>query len=291
MFEGVYTALVTPFKEDGSLDFEALRAIVEMQNEAGVDGIIPCATTGESPTLTGKERIQVIKTVIEHSKSAKVIAGAGTNSTEKSTELVREAGALGVDGVLSVCPYYNKPTQRGLYEHFTDIASVGLPIIMYNVPGRTGCNMSAETAIRLSSVPNIAGIKEASGDFQQIMKILEGSPKSFSVLSGDDAYAYPMMCLGGKGVVSVASNLVPKEMVKMVHAALEGRFEDAKRIHYRLLPLFRGLFIETNPIPVKEAMNMCGIRVGGFRLPLCTMEEKNRKSLREILVSLNLMEA
>lgn len=291
MFEGVYTALVTPFKEDGSLDLESLRAIVELQNEARVDGIIPCATTGESPTLADEERIQVIKTVIEHSKSAKVIAGAGTNSTEKSIELVRETSALGVDGVLSVCPYYNKPTQRGLYEHFTGIASVGLPIIMYNVPGRTGCNMSAETAIRLSSVPNIAGIKEASGDFQQIMKILECSPKSFSVLSGDDAYTYPMVCLGGKGVISVASNLVPKEMVKMVHAALEGRFDDAKRIHYKLLPLFRGLFIETNPIPVKEAMNMCGISVGGFRLPLCTMEEKNRNALRDILISLDLVEA
>lgn len=291
MFEGVYTALVTPFKEDGSLDLEALRAIVELQNEARVDGIIPCATTGENPALTGKERIEVIKTVIEYSKGAKVIAGAGTNSTEKSIELIKEAKALGVDGVLSVCPYYNKPTQRGLYEHFASIASVGLPVIMYNVPGRTGCNMSAETAIRLSSIPNIAGIKEASGDFQQIMKILESTPESFSVLSGDDAYTYPMMCLGGKGVVSVASNLVPKEMVKMVHAALEGRFEDAKKIHYKLLPLFRGLFIETNPIPVKEAMNMCGIRAGGFRLPLCAMEEKNRKALRDILISLDLVEA
>jgi len=291
MFEGVYTALVTPFKDDGSLDLEALRAIVELQNEARVDGIVPCATTGESPTLTEKERIEVIKTVIECSKSAKVIAGAGTNSTEKSIELVKEAKALGVDGVLSVCPYYNKPTQKGLYEHFKSIASVGLPVMMYNVPGRTGCSMSAEIAIKLSSVPNIAGIKEASGDLQQIMRILEGAPKSFSVLSGDDAYTYPVMCLGGKGVVSVASNLVPREMVKMVHAALEGRFEDAKKIHYELLPLFRGLFIETNPIPIKEAMNVCGIRAGGLRLPLCAMEEKSRRALRDMLVSLKLVEA
>ena len=289
MLQGVFTALVTPFGKDGSVNLEALRSLVELQREARVDGLVPCATTGESPALSDEERRKIVSTVIEAAGSAKVIVGAGTNNTERSVAMAREAKDLGADGILSVCPYYNKPTQKGMYEHFRAIASVGLPVVVYNVPGRTGCSVSVNTLMDLSALENIAGVKDATGDIQQTMSIIERAPENFSVLSGDDALTYPIISLGGDGVVSVASNLVPKDVVSMVRAALDGRYAEAREIHYRLMPLFRALFIETNPIPVKEAMNLCGINVGGFRLPLCTMEEKNREALREVLRSMNIM--
>jgi 4-hydroxy-tetrahydrodipicolinate synthase len=290
MFEGSMTALITPFRKDGSVDDEGLRELVDFQIENGIDGIVAVATTGESATLSVEEHVKTIGIVIDQANGRrKVVAGAGANCTAEAIELTRASKDLGADGVLSVCPYYNKPTQRGIYEHFKKIAEIDIPLILYNVPSRTSRAIEAGTILRLAELPNVVGVKEASGDLAQIMNILERCPTDFSVLSGDDSFTYTIMCLGGKGVVSVASNVAPKEVSEMVHCLLDGRYEEAKEMHFRLLPLFRDLFIETNPIPVKEALRMMRKPSGAFRLPLCDMEEGHRAILAETLRRLGLI--
>jgi len=288
MFEGSMTALVTPFKRDGSIDEEGLRELVEFQCENGTDVLVPSATTGESATMSGLEQGKVIKIVLDQA-SVKVIAGAGTNDTQRAVELTRQALDLGADGVLSVCPYYNKPTQRGIYEHFKAVARVDIPVVIYNVPGRTSCYIEAETILKLAEIPNIVGLKEASGNISHITEVLEKCPKDFSVLSGDDPLTYSIMCLGGRGAISVASNLVPREVSEMIHLLLEGEYKQAREIHFRLIPLFRDLFIETNPIPVKEALKMMGRSSGSIRLPLFELEDENRALLRNRLKGMGLI--
>jgi 4-hydroxy-tetrahydrodipicolinate synthase len=290
MFQGCATALITPFREDGEIDEQGLRQLVAMQERAGVDAIVPCGTTGESATLTHKEHLKVIGIVREEAKRAKVIAGAGSNATHEAIHLSKGAKDLGVDGVLLISPYYNKPNQKGIFRHYEAIAkAVDVPIVVYNVPSRTGCNITAPTVKRLSEVPNVVALKEASGNMSQIMDILASVPPEFSVLSGDDIITYPMMTLGAKGVISVTSNLVPELMVKMTHAAVEGDWAKAREVHFQLLPLFHDLFLDTNPIPVKTAMRMMKRPSGVFRLPLCDMEQATADMLRKTLREMKLL--
>ncbi|HLF15086.1 MAG TPA: 4-hydroxy-tetrahydrodipicolinate synthase [Bacteroidota bacterium] len=291
LFRGTGTALVTPFDTHGGVDLGALAALVRFQSAAGVEAILPVGTTGESVTLTDAEQAIVIATVRERApRKVKVIAGAGSNSTAKTVQLARSAARAGADGLLCVAPYYNKPTQEGFYRHYAEIAaSTDLPIIMYNVPGRTASNMTAETTLRLAEdVPNINGIKEASGNFEQIMEILRRRPKGFGVWSGDDAITFPMMALGADGVVSVVSNEVPREFSGMVRLCLRGKYDAALRIHNRLLPLMTANFIESNPIPVKAALAMMGKIGERYRLPLVPMGRENRKKFARIVRGLKL---
>ncbi|HOO03165.1 MAG TPA: 4-hydroxy-tetrahydrodipicolinate synthase [Methanomassiliicoccales archaeon] len=290
MFKGCATALITPFREDGEIDEEGLRELVRMQERAGVDALVPCGTTGESATLTHKEHLKVIGIVREEAKRAQVIAGAGSNATHEAIHLSKGAKDLGVDGVLLISPYYNKPNQKGIFRHYEAIAkAVDIPIVVYNVPSRTGSNIAASTVKRLSEVPNIVALKEASGNMAQINAILASVPEGFSVLSGDDLFTYPMMALGAKGVISVTSNVVPELMVEMTHAALEGDWARARALHFKLLPLFNDLFLDTNPIPVKTAMRMLKRPAGVFRLPLCDMEPATTETLRKTLVAMGLL--
>lgn len=291
MIRGCATALVTPFTEKGELDEEGLRTLVGFQEAQGVDYIVPCGTTGESATLTHAEHLKVIKIVMDQVKRAKVIAGAGSNATHEAILLSKGAKDMGVHAILSISPYYNKPTQKGIFRHYEAIAkAVDASIIIYNVPGRTGSNINPSTVLKLAEVPNIVGIKEASGNLAQIMAILGSAPKGFSVISGDDAFTYPLLALGANGVISVASNVVPNEVSRMVHLALEGRWEEARKIHYRLLPLFNNLFIETNPIPAKTALRLMGKPAGSFRLPLCDMEPANLEVLKKTLLDLGIID-
>jgi 4-hydroxy-tetrahydrodipicolinate synthase len=290
MFQGCATAIITPFREDGEIDEQGLREIVAMQERAGVDAIVPCGTTGESATLTHKEHLRVIGIVMEEAKRAKVIAGAGSNATHEAIHLSKGAKDLGVDGVLLISPYYNKPNQKGIFRHYEAIAkAVDVPIVVYNVPSRTGCNITAPTVKRLSEVPNVVAIKEASGNMSQIMSILASVSPRFTVLSGDDLLTYPMMALGARGVISVTSNVVPELMVQMTHAALEGEWAKAREMHFKLLPLFNDLFLDTNPIPVKTAMRMMKRPSGVFRLPLCEMEQATAEVLRKTLMDMKLL--
>lgn len=290
MFKGCATALITPFREDGEIDEEGLRELVRMQEAAGVDAIVPCGTTGESATLSHKEHLKVIGIVRDEAKRAKVIAGAGSNATHEAIHLSKGARDLGVDGVLLISPYYNKPNQKGIFRHYEAIAkAVDVPIVVYNVPSRTGSNIVAATIKRLAEVPNIVAVKEASGNMSQINAILASVPKRFSVLSGDDLMTFPMMALGAHGVISVTSNVVPDLMAQMTHAALEGEWGRARELHYRLLPLFNDLFLDTNPIPVKTAMRMLKRPSGVFRLPLCDMEPALADTLRKTLADMKLL--
>ena len=290
MFKGCATALITPFREDGEIDEEGLRELVRMQEAAGVDAIVPCGTTGESATLSHKEHLKVIGIVRDEAKRAKVIAGAGSNATHEAIHLSKGAKDLGVDGVLLISPYYNKPNQKGIFRHYEAIAkAVDVPIVVYNVPSRTGSNIVAATIKRLAEVPNIVAVKEASGNMSQINAILASVPKRFSVLSGDDLMTFPMMALGAQGVISVTSNVVPDLMAQMTHAALEGEWGKARELHYRLLPLFNDLFLDTNPIPVKTAMRMLKRPAGVFRLPLCDMEPATAEVLRKTLADMGLI--
>ncbi|MDD1770566.1 MAG: 4-hydroxy-tetrahydrodipicolinate synthase [Methanomassiliicoccales archaeon] len=290
MIEGCGTALITPFDKKGEIDEAGLRKLVDFQERNGVDFIVPCGTTGESATLTHEEHLDVIRIVIDQTKKAKVIAGTGSNATHEAIHLSRGAMDLGADGLLLISPYYNKPTQKGIVKHYEAIAkTVDLPLIVYNVPGRTSSNILPATILKLSETPNIVAVKEASGNLPQIMSLIGSVPKGFSVLSGDDNLTFPMMALGANGVISVASNLVPKEVCQMCHAALKGKWDEARRIHYQLLPLFTNLFLETNPIPVKTAVGMMGMPSGTFRLPLCEMEPANQAILRKTLVDLGLL--
>lgn len=292
MFKGAMTAIVTPFTEKGSVDEVAFRKLVEFQIKEGIDGIVPCGTTGESPTLDYEEHESVIEIAIDASKGkVPVIAGTGSNSTKEAIEMTRHAADAGAEASLQVCPYYNKPTQEGLYRHFSEIAkSVEIPIIIYNIQGRTAVNMETSTLARLAKEhSNIAGVKEASGNITQMMDVINELPKDFAVLSGDDNMTFPLMALGGKGVISVASNIIPKEMHELTSFALNGDFEKARKMHYELLPLFKGIFIETNPIPIKAALAMKGMIKESYRLPLCPMKPENKEKLRQVLKELKII--
>ena len=289
-FQGAGTALVTPFKRDGSIDESALRLLVDEQIRGGIDMIMPCGTTGEGATLEAEEADQVLNIVIEQTKRrALVVLGAGSNSTAKAVAGAARAKRLGADGVLSVGPYYNKPTQGGFYEHFKEIAAVGCPVIVYNVPSRTGSNIEAGTMLRLAEVPNIVATKEASGNLGQMMEILRNRPPEFRVLAGDDAFALPLIALGGDGLVSVISNEAPALVTELVHAALEGNLERAREIHYRLLPLMAANFVESNPIPVKAVLAMMGMIEENYRLPMVPLSAVYRAPLRKLAEDLGLI--
>ena len=292
MFKGAITAIVTPFNHDGSLDEKSLRNLVEFQIKNKIDGIVPCGTTGESPTLNHDEHKRVIEIIIETAKGrVPIIAGAGSNSTKEAVEMTKSADGLGADASLHVSPYYNKPTQEGLYRHFSEIAKAAdIPVIIYNIQGRTAVNIETQTLARLAKEhSNIVGVKEASGNVAQMMDVINSLPKNFSVLSGDDNLTLPLMALGGRGVISVASNIIPKEMHELTSYALNGEFGKAMKLHYRLLPLFKGIFIETNPMPIKSALAMKGMIKESYRLPMCEMKEENKEKLRKILEELSLI--
>ncbi|MCL2296051.1 MAG: 4-hydroxy-tetrahydrodipicolinate synthase [Methanomassiliicoccaceae archaeon] len=287
MFRGTSTALITPFTKDNKVDEESLRRLVEFQEENGIGTIVPCGSTGESAMLSHEEHIHVIEVVVDHAKKAKVLAGAGSNSTSEAVMLSRRAEDLGVDGLLSISPYYVKPTQEGIYLHFKAIAeSVDIPIVVYNIPGRTASNITAETMLKIAGIDGICAVKEASGNLEQMKQIINGRPKGFEVLSGDDALALPLIRCGGDGVISVASNCVPGKMSKMVRMLLDGDNEGSDRLNSELAPLFEALFIETNPIPVKYVMSKMGYGSGGLRLPLTELAEKNRAFVDDALRSI-----
>lgn len=289
MFHGAIVATVTPFR-NGKLDRAALRRLVEFQIASGTDGIVPCGTTGESATLSFEEHEQVIDAVIEAVDGrVPVIAGTGSNNTREAILLTRYARKAGANGALVITPYYNKPTQEGLYRHFRAVAeSADIPVVLYNVPGRTGVNMTSQTVARLAGVANIVGVKEASGNLNQVCDIIRMTPKKFCVLSGDDFLFFPMMALGAKGVISVASNVAPRAMADLYDAYVIGEVSRAREIHYHLWPLFHALFIETNPIPAKTALAILGRIREEFRLPLCPMGDANRKALARVLSDMKL---
>jgi 4-hydroxy-tetrahydrodipicolinate synthase len=289
---GCGTALVTPFRKDGTLDLDGLRRLVQFQLRAGIDFLVPCGTTGETPTLEHAEYLAVVRTVVQEAGGkVPVIAGVGGNHTRKLVELAAEVSGLGVQGILSVAPYYNKPTQEGLYQHFRAIAeSTDLPVILYNVPGRTCSNIEPATVARLSQVANIIGIKEASGSIVQQMEVLAAVSPGFRVLSGDDAFTFPLMALGGVGIISVASNEIPAEMTRLAHLLLDGKLEAARQLHFNLLPLMQVNFIETNPIPVKAALALMGMIEEVYRLPMVPMKAENRAKLEKVLAAQGLLQ-
>jgi 4-hydroxy-tetrahydrodipicolinate synthase len=291
-FRGVGVALVTPFKTDGAIDEAALERLVDFQIEEGTNFLVPCGTTGENPALTQDEHRRVVEIVVRRAKKrVPVLAGAGSNSTQKAIELAEIAIDLGADGALTITPYYNKPTPDGLRRHFGLQAEAiekkrsGFPMIMYNVPGRTGVNMAAATTLQIArEIPNVIGVKEASGNLEQILTILRERQDGFLVVSGDDAWTLPLVAAGGDGIISVAANEIPRLMREMTSAALEGDFEAARSVHNRILPLMIGNFIESNPIPVKAAMKMLGIIPNDtVRSPLAPIADANRKKLEAIL--------
>jgi 4-hydroxy-tetrahydrodipicolinate synthase len=290
---GCATALVTPFTASGSVDVDRLRALVDYQIGGGIRLLVPCGTTGESATMTDEEDQLVIKTTVDVARDrAKVIAGTGSNSTAAAIEYSQTARDLGADAVLSVAPYYNKPTQEGLYAHFRAVAESvpDVPVVIYNVPGRTSSNISAETTVKLArDVENIVAVKEASGNLSQIMEIIRNRPKGFRVLSGDDSFTLAIIALGGEGLISVASNEIPALMSQLIDLALAGNWNEARALHYRLLPLLEANFIESSPGPVKAAMAMMDLIEENFRLPLVPIQEKSRARLREVLVEVGVL--
>lgn len=290
MFSGCATAIITPMKDDGAIDEEGLRQLVRFQEEKGIQAVVPCGSTGESATLGHEEHLEVIGIVVDEVKKAKVIAGTGSNSTAEAIHLSKSAQDLGADALLSVSPYYNRPTPAGVIKHFGAISkAVDIPIIVYNIPSRTGSNINADTMLELARLPNIAGVKEASGNINQIANIAARAPKDFVVLSGDDAMTLPAMAVGARGVVSVASNIVPELMVQMVEAMFNGKVEEARRYNQRLLPLYSALFLETNPIPIKTAVRLMGLPAGPLRLPLCEMSPQNLEGLKRVLADFKLI--
>ncbi len=292
-FKGVATALVTPMRQaDGTVDEGALRSLVEFQITNGVNGVVPCGTTGESATLNHAEHHHVMDVVVEQAAGrVPVIIGAGSNSTREAISLTQHARAIGANAVLSIAPYYNKPTQEGFYQHYKAITeSVEIPIFVYNVPGRTGSNITAETTLRIAELPGIAGIKEASGNIQQIMEILRHRPTHFTVLSGDDALTLPLMALGADGAISVVANEAPLLFSSMVRLCLEEKFSEARVVHEELLQLMSLNFIESNPIPVKSALAMMGMIEEAYRLPLTPMSGEHRFAVRRALEELHLLE-
>jgi 4-hydroxy-tetrahydrodipicolinate synthase len=288
---GCGTALVTPFSRDATVDVEALRRLVQFQLREGIDFLVPCGTTGETPTLEHGEYLDIIRVVVEEAGGkVPVIAGVGANSTSKVIDLAQEVEKIKVQGLLSVAPYYNKPTQEGLYQHFKALAeSTRLPVILYNVPGRTGSNIEPTTVARLSKIPNIIGIKEASGSITQQMEVLNSVEPGFRVLSGDDSFTFPLMALGGVGIISVVSNEIPGQMTKLAHLMLDGKIEEARKLHFQLLPLMKANFLETNPIPVKAALAMMGMIEEVYRLPMVPMKPENRAKLEKAMAALGLL--
>lgn len=287
MFRGVFPAIITPFKEDGSLDEEGLRRNIEYLQKSGIAGIVPCGTTGESATLTFEEHKKVVEIAVDCAK-VPVIAGTGSNNTREAIELTRHAAEAGADAALLITPYYNKPNDRGMFEHFKTIAEkCDIPIVLYNVPKRTGIDLKPDMVARLSKIKNIKAVKEASGSPGQVAQIIEQTRGSgFSVLSGDDDLTLPLMALGASGVVSVVANVAPRKTVAMVDAMLSGNLEAARKLHYELLPLVRAMFLETNPIPVKTAHKLIGLAAGPLRLPLAALAPEKEKILAEILEKL-----
>lgn len=293
MFTGCGTALVTPFRQDLSLDESALRRLVRRQVDAGMNFLVPCGTTGESPTLSREEQLRLVEITVEEARPSKtpVVAGAGGANTAHVIEMAREFQALGASGILSVTPYYNKPTQEGLYQHYKAIAeAIPLPIILYNIPGRTGVNIEPTTLVRLAEIENIVAVKEASGNISQMAAILDKVPQRFLVLSGDDAITLPLMALGGRGVISVSSNEIPAEMVRLVQLALANDFAAAREIHRRYARLLEANFIETNPGPVKAAMALMGLLEPVWRLPMVAPKPENLAKIRGALESVGLVQ-
>ena len=292
LFRGTGTALVTPFKKDGTVDEVVLRELVDRQIKAGVEALVPVGSTGEGATLTAAEQSQVIEMVVDQTRGrVPVIGGASSTATANAVALAREAKRCGADAILTVAPFYNKPTQEGLYQHFSAIAdAVEMPIVIYNVPGRTASNIEARTTLRLAEeIPFIAGVKEASGNLSQIMEILHHRPAGFGVWSGDDNMTFPLAALGADGIISVVANEVPEEFSRMVRYALKGKFARAREMHFRLLDLMNVNFVESNPIPVKAAMAMMGLLEETYRLPLTQLGEGSRPKLEKVLKQLSLV--
>lgn len=287
MLQGAHTAIVTPFNRDGSVDFGKYRELIEFQIENGIDGIVPVGTTGESPTLNTVEHMKVIEeTVKTVNDRVKVIAGTGANSTAEAIELTREAKELGIHATLQVTPYYNKPNQEGLFRHFSAVADLGVPVVLYNVPGRSAREIAIETVARLAAHENVVAVKEAGGDVARVKQTLDAC--DIELLSGDDGLALPMMRDGALGVISVASNVVPQIVASLVHTALEKNWDAAQLLHDQYSPLFEAMFLDTNPIPVKAALAMTGRIEEVYRLPLCELDDEKRASLKEVLQELDL---
>ncbi len=293
--EGVYTALITPFDRDGEVHYERLGELLERQIAAGVSGVMPMGTTGESPTMLNAEHDEVIRYTVERvAGRVQVWAGTGSNNTRQAIRTTQAAEQAGADGVLVVTPYYNKPSQAGLKRYFSEIAqSTKLPIIVYNIQGRTAVNVETDTLADIARIPNVIAVKEASGDIGQMTEVIDAicqrSEQPFWIVSGDDALTLPLMSLGGHGVISVVSNLVPERMVALVAAAAAGDFATARQMHFELLPLFKASFIETNPAPIKAAMNLCGLDVGSVRSPLAPLSEASQACLETILRSMRMI--
>lgn len=290
---GTFTALITPMNSDGSVDFDGFRTLVRFQLENGISGLVPLGTTGETPTLEDFEEKKVIEMVMaEAGGKVPIIIGAGSNNTRDAVKYVQRAKDAGADYALVVTPYYNKPTDEGIYRHFAACAAVGLPLIVYNIAGRTGKNISTPLLARIAELPNIAGVKEASGDISQMTDVIHTIARKkpgFCVLSGDDALNLPLACLGGDGVISVVSNIAPAEVSALTAAALSGDFERARELQYQLLPAFRGAFIETNPVPIKAAMAMKGLPAGTLRLPLCDLLKENEPLVQAAFTAAGLL--
>jgi 4-hydroxy-tetrahydrodipicolinate synthase len=285
MFTGVLPAVVTPFK-NGEVDEESLRQLIEFQIDNGVHGIVPCGTTGESATLSHEEHDRVVEIAVDQVKGrVPVVAGSGSNNTAEAIRLTAHAKQAGADGVLMISPYYNKPTQEGLYQHYKKVAeTVNIPIVVYNIPGRTAVNIEPSTFARLAEIDNIVGVKEASGSMKQITEIIRLCGDKLTVVSGEDYLTYPLMCVGGKGVICVVANIVPRDMADLCNLLLAGDFEKGRELYYRLLPLCHAMFYETNPAPIKAALEMFGkISSGEVRLPLAPMSDANREKLRKDL--------
>jgi 4-hydroxy-tetrahydrodipicolinate synthase len=292
-FQGSLVAMVTPFR-DGRVDEATLKELVEFHVQRGTDGLVPCGTTGESPTLSHEEHKRVVEVVIEAAAGrVPVVAGTGSNSTAEAIEMTIHAARAGAAGALLVSPYYNKPTQEGLYRHFRAVAEAApdLPLILYNIQGRTAVNIETDTLVRLAQLPNVVGVKEASGSLDQMTQVILACGPDFTVLSGDDNLTLPLMAVGGRGVISVLANFLAREVADLTHAALEGDWKRARELHLRLYPLCRAMFIETNPIPVKEAMAMLGMVRAEWRLPMCPMSAGNRDRLRSILLQAGVLKA
>ena len=290
MFAGSMVALVTPFK-DGKVDRTSLEGLVEFHVEHGTSGIIPCGTTGESATLSHEEHEDVIKAVIKAvNKRVPVIAGTGSNSTEEAVRLTRAAEKSGADGALMISPYYNRPTQEGIYQHYKKVAdSVGIPIIIYNIPGRTGSKIEPETLARLSEIKNVAGVKEATGSVDQAIDVIRLCGDRLAVYSGEDSLTFSLMALGGKGVISTVANIVPKEMSQLTEACLKGNWERGREFQFKLMPLIRAVFLETNPIPIKTALSLMGKCTGELRLPLTPMSEGALKKMKQAMTDFGLL--
>lgn len=290
MFQGVFTALITPFR-DGAVDERALEALVELQISAGIDGLVPCGSTGEAATLSHAEHRRVVEVVVAAARGrVPVLAGTGSNSTTEAIALTRHAKEAGADGALLISPYYNKPTQDGIFSHYAAVArETSFPLVVYNIPGRTGSNVLPGTLARLAGIEQIVGVKEASGSLDQMAHVLAAVPDAFTVLSGDDSLTLPLLAIGGHGVISTTSNLAPSEMVSLVRAFRAGDVQRARDVHYRLLPLFDALFVETNPIPVKAGLVLRGLCRDEIRLPLTRLSAPNRERLQLVLKDLGLL--